>query len=291
MRFLAAMLLCFTATAIAGCHGGAESADRGAREGTAATPLAAPEVDGRGACRPVSARTGLPDEPLVPPLVLDDGPAEPQDGAPAGNSVGWALPTDSPARRLLPTESVQRSWWAMPNLLKQPGFNGRPQEHESLASAFDFDFSSDQRAVFHPHGKQVCSSGCAASNHPTDKLTRARFQSLLRRFADEPPDASSRALETLLFFGRQSLAMLESCGKGPLNEQRAGILRDELARTHALISFRVVDEHGEVRCWMPPTRVPLDRRHVFTMEVKNLPPLVTSGTVKRVGLHHLWTRI
>jgi hypothetical protein len=37
--------------------------------------------------------------------------------------------------------------------------------------------------------------------------------------------------------------------------------------------------------------VPLDRRHVFKMDTKDLPPLITSGTVKRVGLHHLWTRL
>ena len=30
---------------------------------------------------------------------------------------------------------------------------------------------------------------------------------------------------------------------------------------------------------------------LFEMDVQNLPSLVTSGTVKRVGLDHLWTRL
>ena len=37
--------------------------------------------------------------------------------------------------------------------------------------------------------------------------------------------------------------------------------------------------------------VPLDRRHEFDMQVNNVQPLITSGTVKRVGLYHLWNRL
>jgi hypothetical protein len=46
-----------------------------------------------------------------------------------------------------------------------------------------------------------------------------------------------------------------------------------------------------VRSWLDPTEVPFDRRHVFEMEASGVQPLVTSGTVKRVGLYHLWTRL
>jgi len=52
-----------------------------------------------------------------------------------------------------------------------------------------------------------------------------------------------------------------------------------------------LDEAGEVRSWLPATRVPLDRRHEFDMEVHDVQRLITSGTVKRVGLDHLWTRL
>jgi len=37
--------------------------------------------------------------------------------------------------------------------------------------------------------------------------------------------------------------------------------------------------------------VPFDRRHVFEMKTNSLQPLVTSGTVKRVGLNHAWIRL
>jgi hypothetical protein len=153
------------------------------------------------------------------------------------------------------------------------------------------DFSRDERASFHPHGEEVCASGCAASRHPTPPLDRAEFRRLLREFARGPLGESNPAVESLLFHGRQTSAWIEQLGTDPVNDERARFLRRELKVTHALVSFRIVDEHGVVRTHMPPTRVPFDRRHVFEMETDDLPPLETSGTVKRVGLHHLWTRL
>ena len=153
------------------------------------------------------------------------------------------------------------------------------------------DFFSDERAFFEPHGEQVCASGCAVSRHPTKELTKTAFRQLLEQFEREPISEESHALETLLFFGRQTKELIMSDGIGPLDSQRAAALQHELSRTHALISIRVVDENGVVRSSLPPTSVPLDRRHVFSMNVNEVQPLVTSGTVKRVGLYHLWTRL
>lgn len=154
-----------------------------------------------------------------------------------------------------------------------------------------FDFTSGDRAELHAHGEKVCASGCAVSRHPTAKLTKAKYLWLLRRFAEQPLDETSPALESLMYYGRQSLLWMEKLGTGPLDEPRVALLKRELPRDHVLISFRIVDEHGVRRVFMPPTRVPLDLRHEFRMETKDLPPLITSGTVKRVGLHHLWTRL
>ena len=155
----------------------------------------------------------------------------------------------------------------------------------------DFDFSSGQRAIFHAHGKQVCASGCAASRHPTGTLSKAKYHWLLRRFAEQPLNETSPALESLLYFGRQTALWMQREGTGNLDAARLELLRRELRHTHAIVRFRVVDEHGVVRVSIPPTRVPLDRRHVFKMDTTDLPALITSGTVKRVGLHHLWTRL
>jgi len=166
------------------------------------------------------------------------------------------------------------------------------EDDELTAADFrDFDFRSGDRAIFHAHGEQVCASGCAASRHPTATLSKAKYLWLLRRFVEQPLDETSPALESLMYFGRQTLLWMEKLGTEPLDENRTALLKRELRKTHALVRFRVVDEHGVVRVHIPPTRVPLDRRHVFRMETKDLPPLITSGTVKRVGLHHLWTRL
>ena len=153
------------------------------------------------------------------------------------------------------------------------------------------DFSADHNAHFHAHGEEVCASGCAASNHPTKELTREYYHELLEQYAQEPMDESSFALESLLYFGRQTEVLLQEEGAWPLDPLRSDFLHEQLQRTHASIEIRVVDEHGEVRTWLSPTRVPFDRRHEFDMQVNNVQPLITSGTVKRVGLYHLWTRL
>ena len=152
-------------------------------------------------------------------------------------------------------------------------------------------FGHDPRAAFHAHGEQVCASGCAASRHPTEELTRARFEQLIAQYASDPMSEESLAFETLLYFGRQTREMLAQVDELALDPLRASVLARELAVTHAQISIRVVDEHGEIRTSLPPTSVPFDRRHVFDMDTNRVQPLVTSGTVKRVGLYHLWTRL
>lgn len=157
--------------------------------------------------------------------------------------------------------------------------------------AFRDAFVHDDRAIFEPHGHDVCFSGCAVSRHPTGQLTGPAFRQLLTRFARQPADETSPAFETLLYYGRQAKGFLDREGSSPLDPVRAAVLRRELSRTHARIAIRVVDQYGVVRTWLPPTRVPLDRRHVFEMETSDLQPLVTSGTVKRVGLYHLWNRL
>ncbi len=144
----------------------------------------------------------------------------------------------------------------------------------------------------HPHGEQLCASGCAASRHPTPRLDAERFDALLAAFATEPMSEESPALEELLYHGRQVPALLDRRGEGVLDAEREAFLRAELERQTVTVEIRVVDEHGEVRAYFPPTRVPLDIRHVFDMEADGLPqPLETSGTVKRVGLKHFWQRL
>ena len=161
----------------------------------------------------------------------------------------------------------------------------------------DADFSHGENAVFHGHGEKVCASGCAVSRHPTDRLGKREYLRLIDQLAAEPASIeqeeadSSLALDTLVFYGRQTSQKMKRYGTGDLSAEAVASLERELKYTHARISIRVVDEAGETRSWLAPTKVPFDRRHVFSMETHQLQPLVTSGTVKRVGRDHLWTRL
>jgi hypothetical protein len=102
----------------------------------------------------------------------------------------------------------------------------------------------------------------------------------------------SKALQTLLFYGRQTLLLMDKNGDAPLDAERAAFLRRELGRTHVYVELRMIDENGVVRLWNKPARVPLDIRHGFEYTTTDYQEIEEStGTVKRVGLNHLWQRI
>ena len=111
--------------------------------------------------------------------------------------------------------------------------NGRHGSVDFLSTG-EFDFSSGVRAAFHPHGEEVCASGCAASSHPTSELTETNFGELLKQFAGEPMTQESISLEKLLFFGRQTQRWIGRHGTGPLDAKRAAFLRRELSRSPQL---------------------------------------------------------
>ncbi len=152
-------------------------------------------------------------------------------------------------------------------------------------------FEHDERAIFEPHGEQECASGCALSRHPTGRLTRARYDELIEQLAGGSNPESAAVWDELVYYGPQSREFLRLDSSGRLSAGTTARLARELARDHVHIQIRVVDETGSVRSWLPPTRIPLDRRHVFDMQTDGLPSLVTSGTVKRVGLDYLWVRL
>lgn len=158
-------------------------------------------------------------------------------------------------------------------------------------NSLTLDFTHGDRAIFHPHGEQVCASGCAASRHPTDQLTRDEFNSLLLEYGDEPIADAGPAQDALLYYGRQAARLLVTEGAGPLDPVHTAALKHELARDHAEIEIRVVDAVDQVRASLPPTNVPLDRRHEFELDTHQLQPMIASGTVKRVGRDYLWTRL
>ena len=152
-------------------------------------------------------------------------------------------------------------------------------------------FSHDPQAVPHPHGETLCASGCAVSRHPSGRLTPTTFTALLDTYQQSLPTEENAALEEILFYSRQSREYWQRHRDACPDPLWQRVLDDELKKTHVLVSLRVLDETGAIRSKLMNVRVPLDRRHVFQMQNEGLQPLVTSGTVKRVGLNHLWTRL
>lgn len=184
----------------------------------------------------------------------------------------------------------------LPHAQQQPAGPQHSQVTDPLVPPFSIDiaanpFKHDQEALPHGHGENLCASGCAASRHPTAPLTKDAFRQLLVAYQQSAPTANNVPLEKILFYGRQSRQHWNIQQTTSIDPLWRMVLDEELEKTHVFILLRILDESGDIRSTLTNVRVPLDRRHVFTMQTNNLQPLVTSGTVKRVGLDHLWTRL
>jgi hypothetical protein len=136
----------------------------------------------------------------------------------------------------------------------------------------------------------ACASGCSLKNHPVPPFTAAQFGEALADYATRVPDESSEPLDTLLFYGKRTLELIDEYGTAPLPESHVEFLRRELSRSHAYVALRLVDEHGVVRAQYPDTRVPIGVKQHLKPEMTNLHPVEFNGTVMRVGLSYVWSR-
>ncbi len=138
---------------------------------------------------------------------------------------------------------------------------------------------------------EVCATGCAAVPAPAAELDADEFRALVARLAREPLAAGSVALETLLFHGARTRELVAELGLAGLDAERAAWLERELARTRALLRVRLVNDAGHERAVLE-ARVPLDeKQHLFPELTHDLQPPEISGTVRRVGVDHLWARL
>lgn len=133
--------------------------------------------------------------------------------------------------------------------------------------------------------------GCSIGKHHIPPYTDEMFREAMAAYAKLPHWQESEGLDTLLFYGDETLEKLEEHGTEPLSPEHLAFLRRELSRTHAEVHIRVVDEYGEVRVEYGPERVPLKvKEHLQAKENGNLYAMEFNGTVARTGLYHLWSR-
>lgn len=134
-----------------------------------------------------------------------------------------------------------------------------------------------------------CAVGCAAIPDETPNFTQQDFIKHLKKFATQPLDKASIDLETLLFYGKYTKQWLPQTSM--LDAEHALFLQRELQKTHVKIELRVTDERGQVRIELPPTLVEIGTKyHQHVSQTHDMQPLEMSGTIKRVGVHHLWSR-
>lgn len=149
--------------------------------------------------------------------------------------------------------------------------------------------------VVQPDGTTVegtadCASGCLMPTaSETPDLSHPEFHELLATYAAAEPE--SDAIDALIFDGEQTRRLLAQLGSGPLPQVHLDTLYRELDRNLATVEFRVIDEFDQLRASLPKMEVPLGPgTHVPLLGGDELGHLIISGRVRRVGLHHLWTR-
>jgi hypothetical protein len=135
-----------------------------------------------------------------------------------------------------------------------------------------------------------CASGCLMpSESETPEVSHQEFAKLLEAYAASGPE--SDAIDALIFDGEQTRRLLARHGAGSLSQTHIDTLYRELDRDQARVQFRLIDEFGALRASLPAMDVAFGPgNHVPMIGGDALGHLLISGRVRRVGLHHLWTR-
>jgi hypothetical protein len=137
----------------------------------------------------------------------------------------------------------------------------------------------------------TCVGSCSAVSDGPSKSDPAKIRAWLHAFASQPMSSESPALEALLFHREATKLELFSVEALALDTKRAEFLARELERDTAYLEVRVRDAAGRVRIRLPEQRVALDEKQHIETENDLAQHVEYSGTVKRVGLDHLWVRL
>lgn len=137
---------------------------------------------------------------------------------------------------------------------------------------------------------EECTTSCSLAKHPIAPFTAADFELTMQEYADHDAEAASAAFEKLLFYGPDTRRFLETFGADPLPSQHQRVLERELARDHALVSLRLVDEAEKVVVLYGPHRVPIGQKQHLAPVGDDLQAMEFNGTVMRTGVNYLWSR-
>ncbi|MEK7486779.1 MAG: hypothetical protein AABZ60_20850 [Planctomycetota bacterium] len=137
-----------------------------------------------------------------------------------------------------------------------------------------------------------CAGGCGTVPSSLPTLRDPEIILLLEQLGQKPLTEENSALETILFHWKQVREYLMQHGFGSLSETQIDFLKKELSKEYVFVSLRGIDEEGVERIHMKSYKAPLGiKQHIYIADPHQLQPLEASGTVQRVGLNHLWTRI
>lgn len=97
------------------------------------------------------------------------------------------------------------------------------------------------------------------------------------------------AVDTLLFHADEVAAHLDA-HPDAVSVADGAWLRAELSRDQVAIRFRLVDDLGDVRGELDEVVRLSSKQHLKLRGTEELGRVEVNGKIKRVGLHHLWTR-
>ena len=139
--------------------------------------------------------------------------------------------------------------------------------------------------------KERSSGGCATSCAIEEKhISQEEWLEVLDIWSMQEMGVSTKELDTLLFYAKDSLAWLPVLG-AELDDMRYAFLEHELHRNLVDIEMRLIDEFGTSRGVLNSLSFHLkEKQHLVFSETQSLGWLETGGKVKRVGLAHLWSR-
>lgn len=135
-----------------------------------------------------------------------------------------------------------------------------------------------------------CTTDCAgpAPEEGPPAPSAEEYAKLFHDWTERPMREASLPLETLLYHGPSTRHALHAADLSP---ERRQYLESELARNRGAIEVRLVDESGAVRAHLDADGLTLGTgTHLHLHDSGSLGDIELSGRVRRVGLHHLWSR-